>query len=43
MYCESIVRNKKIGIYDGAYESVALATGTEWSRDNDAMSAPDTT
>jgi hypothetical protein len=32
MYCESIVRNKKIGIYDGAYESVALATGTEWSR-----------
>jgi hypothetical protein len=32
MYCESIVRNKKIGIYDGAYKSVALATGTEWSR-----------
>ena len=32
MYCEMIVRNKQIGLYDGAYHSVALATGTEWSR-----------
>ena len=32
MYCDGIVKNKSIGIYDGAYKSVALATGTEWSR-----------
>ena len=32
MYCDSIVKNKQIGIYDGAYKSVALATGTTWSR-----------
>jgi hypothetical protein len=32
LYCDSIVKNKQIGIYDGAYKSVALATGTNWSR-----------
>ena len=39
MYCESIVRNKHIGIYDGAYKSVALATGAEWSRPPSGASA----
>ncbi|MEX1133506.1 MAG: hypothetical protein WED83_01530 [Acidimicrobiia bacterium] len=33
MYCESIVRNKSIGIYDGAYKCVELATGRRWVRD----------
>jgi hypothetical protein len=32
MMCDSIVANKQIGIYDGAYKSVALATGTTWER-----------
>lgn len=32
LFCDSIVRNKQIGIYDGAYKSVALATGTTWER-----------
>jgi len=32
LYCTSIVRNKQIGIYDGAYHSVALATGKAWDR-----------
>jgi hypothetical protein len=32
LYCDSIVRNKQIGIYDGGYRSVALATGTNWNR-----------
>lgn len=32
MYCDCIVKNKSIGIYDGAYKSVALATGTEFDR-----------
>ncbi|MGB5168935.1 MAG: hypothetical protein WBN35_04440 [Acidimicrobiia bacterium] len=32
MYCDSIIKNKHIGIYDGAYHSVALATGTTWER-----------
>ncbi|AFG37035.1 DUF6938 domain-containing protein [Spirochaeta africana] len=32
MYCDSIVRNKSIGIYDGGYHSVALATGTTFDR-----------
>ena len=33
MYCDSIVRNKSIGIYDGAYRCVALATGRTWVRE----------
>ncbi len=32
MYADGIIKNKSIGIYDGAYKSVALATKTEWSR-----------
>jgi hypothetical protein len=33
MYCDCIVKNKRIGIYDGAYRCVALATGREFSRE----------
>jgi hypothetical protein len=33
MYCDGIVNTKSIGIYDGAYKAVALATGAEWSPD----------
>jgi hypothetical protein len=33
MYAGGIVKNKSIGIYDGAYKSVALATGTPWERE----------
>lgn len=32
MFCESIVKNKSIGIYDGAYKCVELATGKRWER-----------
>ncbi len=32
MYCDCIVKNKSIGIYDGAYRCVALATGKKWER-----------
>jgi len=32
MYCDSIVKNKQLGIYDGAYKCVALATGKEFHR-----------
>ncbi len=32
LFCESIVKNKSIGIYDGAYNCVALATGKKWER-----------
>ena len=32
MFCDCIVKNKHIGIYDGAYKCVALATGTKWER-----------
>ena len=35
MYCDSIVKNKQIGVYDGAYKCVALATGTTWERHPD--------
>ena len=30
MYCDMIVKNKSIGIYDGAYKSVELATGKKF-------------
>ena len=33
MFCDCIVKNKKIGIYDGAYKSVSLATGKEFKRE----------
>jgi hypothetical protein len=29
------VKNKRIGVYDGAYKCVALATGTTWERQLD--------
>jgi len=32
MYLRCIVKNKSIGIYDGAYQSVALATGKKFER-----------
>ena len=32
LFCDSIVKNKSIGIYDGAYKCVELATGKEWVR-----------
>lgn len=32
MYCDCIVKNKSIGIYDGAYKSVELATGKRFTR-----------
>ncbi len=32
MYCDCIVKNKHIGIYDGAYKCVELATGKRFNR-----------
>jgi hypothetical protein len=32
IYCDAIVKNKSIGIYDGAYKSVELATGRKFNR-----------
>ena len=32
MYCECIVKNKSIGIYDGAYKCVEMATGRKFDR-----------
>ena len=32
LFCDQIVKNKSIGIYDGAYKSVALATGKPFNR-----------
>lgn len=32
MYCQCIVRNKAIGLYDGAYKCVELATGKKFER-----------
>jgi hypothetical protein len=32
MFCDCIVKNKRIGIYDGAYKSVELATGKKFVR-----------
>jgi hypothetical protein len=33
MYCDCIVKNKRIGVYDGAYKCVELATGKEFRRE----------
>jgi hypothetical protein len=33
LYCDSIVKNESIGIYDGAYKCVEMATGRRWIRD----------
>lgn len=32
MFCDCIVKNKSIGIYDGAYKCVELATGKKFTR-----------
>jgi UDP-N-acetylglucosamine:LPS N-acetylglucosamine transferase len=32
LFCRQIVKNKSIGIYDGAYKCVELATGKKWER-----------
>ena len=32
LFCDCIVKNKSIGIYDGAYKSVELATGKKFER-----------
>jgi hypothetical protein len=32
LFCDCIVKNKRIGIYDGAYRSVELATGKKFVR-----------
>ncbi len=32
MFCTCIVNNKSIGIYDGAYKCVELATGKKFER-----------
>ncbi len=32
LLCDSIEKNKQIGIYDGAYKCVELATGRKWER-----------
>ena len=32
LYCDCIVKNKSIGIYDGAYRCVELATGRKFER-----------
>jgi hypothetical protein len=32
LYCDCIVKNKSIGIYDGAYKCVELATGKRFER-----------
>ena len=39
MYCDCIVKNKSIGIYDGAYKCVELATGARFERRLDQPSA----
>jgi hypothetical protein len=37
LFCDSIVKNKSIGIYDGAYKCVALATGKKFERRHDKI------
>ena len=37
LFCDSIVRNKRAGVYDGAYKCVALATGTSFERTDDGI------
>jgi len=36
LFCDSIVKNKSIGIYDGGYKCVELATGQKWTRETTA-------
>jgi hypothetical protein len=37
MFCDCIVKNKSIGIYDGAYKCVSLATGRRFERTRDGI------
>jgi hypothetical protein len=37
MFCDRIVKNKRGGIYDGAYKCVAIATGTTFERTDDGI------
>jgi hypothetical protein len=37
MFCDCIVKNKRIGLYDGAYKCVALATGRKFQRGSDGV------
>jgi hypothetical protein len=39
MYCDCIVKNKSIGVYDGAYRCVELATGVRFERKPQPMLA----
>jgi hypothetical protein len=39
MYCDCIVKNKSIGVYDGAYRCVELATGVRFERKPQPMPA----
>jgi len=32
LFCDCIVKNKSIGVYDGGYKCVELATGKKWKR-----------
>lgn len=32
LFCRQIVKNKSIGLYDGAYKCVEMATGKKWER-----------
>ncbi|MCJ7733831.1 MAG: hypothetical protein MUP11_04715 [Anaerolineales bacterium] len=34
LYCDQIVKNKSIGIYDGGYKSVELSTGVKFNLNN---------
>jgi hypothetical protein len=34
LFCDRIVKNKGIGVYDGAYKCVELATGKKFERKN---------
>ncbi len=38
LFCDSIVKNKRSGIYDGAYKCVALATGGTFERTDEGIS-----
>ncbi len=37
LFCDSIVKNKRAGIYDGAYKCVALATGQTFERTDEGI------
>jgi hypothetical protein len=37
LFCDSIVKNKRAGIYDGAYKCVALATGRSFERTDEGI------